>query len=87
MRRATQILLRAITNKKVDPNLASSLLIDGTFCIELQNAQDGIPVGCSGDAVINELVSAVDDLEKSGIVKSKTSADLKSMAAEFQSGI
>jgi hypothetical protein len=81
MKRSTKIIFSAIKQKTINPNLASSILIDGSYAIEIQNAAENVAM--SSEEVISDVIDASEELCRTGLVRSSTVDDLKAMAAEY----
>ena len=81
MKRSTQIIFSAIKQKTINPNLASSILIDGSCSIELQNAAENVTM--SSEEVIFDIIDASEELCRTGLVRSSTVDDLRAMAVEY----
>jgi hypothetical protein len=81
MKRSTQIIFSAIKQKTINPNLASSILIDGSYAIEIQNAAENVAM--SSEEVISDVIDATEELCRTGLVRTSTVDDLKAMAAEY----
>ena len=81
MKRSTKIIFFAIKQKTINPNLASSILIDGSCAIEIQNAAENVTM--SSEEVISDVIDASEELCRTGLVRTGTVEDLKAMAVEY----